>query len=98
MPTELAVFRRFVVCWVGTASLADEFRDSQEKAPVSFLVGGGGCDTVVVGRGAVVAVDDAPGLFAGDVPAGGDQGMEGRALVMLLRDNVLGGCSISVGA
>lgn len=51
-----------------------------------------------MGRGVVVAVNGAPGLFAGDVPAGGDQGMEGRALVMLLRDNVLGGCSTSFGA
>lgn len=92
------MFRRLVFCWVGTGSLPAEFRDSHEKAPVSFRVDGGGCVAAAVEGGAIVVVDDAPGLFAGDVPAGGDQGMEGRALAMLLSDKVLGGCSFSVDA
>ncbi len=72
-------------------------RESQENAPVSFLVGGGGFDAADVlaelAAGAWAEDDAAPGLRAGD-PAGGDQGMLGSAFVMLLSDSVLAGWAL----
>lgn len=89
MPTELAVFRRCVVCGAGTVSFPDVFRDNQEKGPVSFRVGGGAGAANGKEGVTVVVVDDPPGLLAGDEPAGGDHGIEGSALAMLLSDKVL---------
>ena len=50
---------------------------------MSFLVGAGAEPT---GGTADVVDGEGIGLFPGDSCAGGDQGIDGRALVMLLRD------------
>lgn len=84
---ELAVFRLGEIAAGGeTAESLDEFLESQdEKAVVSFRAGGGGAVAVVEESGgeAIWALDGAS--FVG----GGDQGMFGRALVMLLKEIVL---------
>ena len=98
---ELAVFLRPEVETGGVefASLSLlEARVSQEKGLVSFRVdGGGGGSSLDVGRsfaggGGATAAVGGIGLREGDVSAGGDQGMEGRELVMLCREMVLLGC------
>ena len=81
-------------------SLLDELRDSHENGLVSFLPGGGGGAAAVVGAGAggggCMAAVGGLGLRDGD-SAGGDHGIDGRALVMLLNEMVLLGCSFSTG-
>lgn len=98
---ELAVFLRGDGCVVGTSfSLLKEFRESHEKGPVSFRVGAGvAVDDVVGGGGGgggATVVTGGNGLRDGD-SAEGDHGIDGRALVMLLRDIVLLGGSFSTG-
>lgn len=95
MAIELAVFRRCEVWAAGGDVLSlDELRESQENAPVSFLEGAGLlCEEAVfaelaAGAGAAVEDEVAPGLRAGEA-VGGDHGMLGSALVILLSDNVL---------
>lgn len=83
-------------------SLLELLRDSHENGLVSFLVGGGGgAATEAAGAGAggggCIAEAGGLGLRVGDSAGGGDHGIEGRALVMLLSDIVLLGCSFSVG-
>lgn len=95
MAIELAVFRRPVVWVCGGAeslSLLVEFRDNQENGLVSFRVGGPEC----CGGGEATAFIDSTGLFDGDSPDG-DQGIGGRAFVMLLNDKVLLARSFSGG-
>lgn len=69
-----------------------ELRESHEKGLVSFRVGGGGGGCDVEGDelegGAAMAASSGPGLLDGEA-VGGDQGIAGKALVMLLRDRVL---------
>ena len=98
---ELAVFRRGDGWAVAVSlSLPVEFRESQENGLVSFRVGGGGAAVEAVagggGGGGATAEAREFGLRDGD-SAVGDHGIEGRALVMLLRDIVLLGCSFSTG-
>lgn len=98
---ELAVFRRPVGCMVGeelTSFSFDELRESQVKGLVNRRGpgAGAGCDEVVTGgRGGALA-GPAPGLFAGDATEG-DQGIAGRALVMLLSERDFVGDAVSVG-
>lgn len=79
-------------------SLLVEFRESQEKGLVSFLLGGaGGLLSDEEAGGAAAAAAAAPagagaGLLEGD-SAGGDHGIVGNEFVMLLKDNVLLGGS-----
>lgn len=93
MAIELAVLRRCEV-WVagGDVFSLEELRESQENAPVNFLVGAGlFCEGAVfaeLAAGATTEDEVAPGLRAGEA-AGGDHGMLGSALVILLSDNVL---------
>lgn len=84
--------------------MCPEFRDSQAKGLVSFRVGGAGTGAgAVVGKevGTAAAGGDCErgeGFLTGDsLTAGGDHGIEGRALVILLSESVLEG-SFSVGA
>ncbi len=102
--TELAVFLLGDVVGggVATTSLETELRDSQEKGLVSFregatIVGAVGVAVVVVGAGAgavtvigaaAVTMGD-EGFLVGESFTGGDQGIDGRAFVMLLSDIVL---------
>jgi hypothetical protein len=95
--TELAVFLR-ADAWGGgdvelSLSLLEEFRDSQENGLVSFLAGGAGAGC---GRGEATVLSNGPGLFDGD-SAEGDQGIVGRAFVMLLNDRVFPAGSFSDG-
>lgn len=86
---ELAVFLLGeVAAGGGPASFCTEFRDSQENGLDNFRVGADGAEEI--GAGA-----DASECFGGD-SWGGDHGIDGKALVMLLRDNVLEG-SLSAG-
>ena len=96
---ELAVFLRGDGCVAGTSfSLLNEFRESQEKGPVSFRAGGGGAVDDVAGGGGGGATAEAGGIGLRDGDsAEGDHGIDGRALVMLLRDIVLLGGSFSTG-
>lgn len=100
MVVELAVLRRPVGCIFGDAPLPSlsfvEFLESQVKGLVSLRGPGAGvCDVVVVGRGAFAGAVPT-GLRAGEA-GGGDQGIAGRAFVMLLRDIDLLGGVVSVG-
>lgn len=94
---ELAVFLRGELCAGGdgwlSLSLPVEVRESQAKGLVSFRVGGGGFEAV---GGGATAGADGTGLLEGD-SEDGDHGIEGRALVMLLKDSVLLAMSFSVG-
>lgn len=83
--TELAVFLLGEIAVGGDVAVFSfvEFRESQEKGLVSFREGPGGA----AGGGAEVGF----GCLGGDSFWPGDHGMDGRAFVMLLRDNVLEG-------
>jgi hypothetical protein len=84
--TELAVFLLGEIGGgvVAPASLSfDEFLESQENALVSFLVGPGG------GTGASGG-DARPNLEGESVVGGGDHGIAGSVLAMLLSDIVRG--------
>lgn len=78
--------------WLSLSLLLDAFRDSHEKGLVSFRVGAGGW--VTGGGGEAIAAIDGPEVFEGD-SVWGDQGMEGRASVMLCRDIFLSGWSLA---
>lgn len=69
-----------------------ELRESHEKGLVSFRVGGGGGGCAVDGDefegGAAMAGSSGPGLLDGEA-VGGDQGIAGKALVILLSERVL---------
>jgi hypothetical protein len=98
---ELAVFLRGDGWAVPVSlSLPVEFRESQENGLVSFRVGGGGAVVEFVagggGGGGATAEVRGFGLRDGE-SAVGDHGIDGSALVMLLRDIVLLGCSFSTG-
>lgn len=74
----------------------DEFLDSQEKAPASFREGGGAGVVVEAGaspgEGGAAGAGGASSVLVGEVCAPGDQGIDGREFVRLLRDIVfLGG-------
>lgn len=60
---------------------------------MSFRVGGPGAGC---GGGEAIALSKGPGLLDGD-SADGDQGIAGRAFVMLLNDRVLLASSFSEG-
>jgi len=93
---ELAVFLLGDACTGGEVWLSlllEVLRESHEKGLVSFRVGGCGLGS---GGGEATAANDGLGLFAGD-SAGGDQGMEGKALVRPPRDSFLPDGSFSAG-
>ena len=77
-------------------SLLAEFRESHVNGLVSFRVGGGGLAVPLAAGGGATAFAGGPGLFEGD-SAGGDHGIDGRALVMLLSESVLPADSFSDG-
>ena len=94
--TELAVFLRGEVWEFGALlpSLSlDEPRESHENGLVSFRVGGWKGGWLDGGEGTVAGATDI-GLFDGD-SAEGDQGIAGRAFVMLLKEiaRPAGSCS-----
>ena len=86
----------FLLAFVGgdtvlSLSFEVELRESHEKGLVSFLVGGGGgcaVDGDEFEGGAAMAGSSEPGLLDGDA-VGGDQGIAGKALVILLSERVL---------
>lgn len=69
------------------------FVENQENGAERFRAGGLGAGC---GGGAATALFEGPGLFEGD-SAEGDQAIDGRAFVMLLRDRVLLAWSFSGG-
>ena len=91
--TELAVFLRGegVICTAGGS--LEELRESHEKGLLNFLpVGAGAGAGVVAGAeaaGGGTAAGAAGGLLDRESVAGGDHGMDGRALVRPLKDMVL---------
>ncbi len=95
---ELAVFRRAVGWVVGRSlSLLEEFRESQENGLVNLRVGGGGAAVDKAGAGGGTTAEWEGFGLREESLGGGDQGMEGRALVMLLRDSFLSCCSLWTG-
>lgn len=66
-----------------------ELRDNHENGLVNFREGGGGGPWAVgTGGGGAIAFDGGFGLLDGDSDEG-DQGMAGKAFVILLSDSVL---------
>lgn len=81
--TELAVFLLGETIGCAGGCSLDEARESHEKGLVSFLpIGAGGAGAGATAAGVV---------FVGESTGGGDQGIAGKALVMLLNDLVLDG-------
>lgn len=76
----------------------DELLDSQEKAPASFREGGGAGVAIEAGAGpgeggAAGAGGGASSVLVGEGCAPGDQGIDGREFVRLLKDIVFFGGS-----
>lgn len=103
---ELAVFLRCEIADAGGGdtgvSLEVEFLDIQAKGLVNLRLGGGGGIAAVGAAGGAIdpeplVVSAAALLFAVESVAGGDQGIAGRELAILLSESFLEGCFAGTG-